>query len=1035
MVRRPLTPRWLTLCALGLLVVLVLSGVVHAVVVDGDGQVVQSGLSFSSSSFSKSDLGGKKFDVSDSTGSVAQVELLNSLASNTFTDCTGTSCVVSVKVTPSQNFKLKDKDGLFPSGFVQKALLGNAVIPSRVAFLGVLVEQDVTSPVFEWQLQDVSVPLPAGGTVVQKQFVRVQTGTSTTKQFVPLTDVKQFNAGVTYSLRYVFSRPAGFNYHDDLVFSFGYNFTEFAWWNTSFNYKIMSNTTAVGSGTLSPALGIFNASVTAQVAAGKMWANASDIAVTNGTESTQLPCYLTPNTANTANMVVFFKYAELYGGTTAENGDVLYYGNNDTVGNGCFNYQVFNQENLTAAFLVPTRGGLAPLNSTTLNALNASNFGGGTVGTGGSHGDYMNFTAANKTTGWGTNAGGSSFITGAAGQFDFRFRLNAGFNTGNNTYIIADNGTGWYNLVGNNDGVNNYLRWVTGANPCIGLATPLTVGQWYSVTLRWNASLVDMYVDGVQSCSTTNVAIGSVAAPISFGSTPAQNPPLMSMYGVFIHNYTTSDAWVKAYANMYGNISGVGAEQAFSAASTPSWQSNSTAPANGTAYSTGQYVSLNVSWTNVSTLSAIVFNVDGTNYSLSGADNTNYSTTTLAAGQHDWFVFANDTSGGSGNVTDTWTFNLSQATPTLTLHLNGSAANLNIRLGQQANLSCMSSSGYALTANFTVNGTVSQTGATPLTNNTVYTQQASYAERCATSGDANYTSNTSQTFILTAAELDYASNATSPANGTTWSSGLYVSFNASWTDILGVDTIKYLVDGTNYTVKNGSLTKGNYSTTTLAAGYHSWQACANDTLGFANCTPLTGFNLVQASPNVTVHAQTASSNYLAYAGESVNVTVLSIDTSYAVTVTLYKNGTNVTSSNALPVYTNTVDSGVTYNFSGCFTGDANYTSACTERDVTWALQLQGGGGGGSGDAPVRSETQIVLADGKLVTPGASDLAGEFKAWVKGSTDFNGLQFPNWLFVLLAIAVGVAYGTSDNKLTPLGQASVAFGLLATITFFM
>ncbi|KKL06739.1 hypothetical protein LCGC14_2593020, partial [marine sediment metagenome] len=159
----------------------------------------------------------------------------------------------------------------------------------------------------------------------------------------------------------------------------------------------------------------------------------------------------------------------------------------------------------------------------------------------------------------------------------------------------------------------------------------------------------------------------------------------------------------------------------------------------------------------------------------------------------------------------------------------------------------------------------------------------------------------------------------SPSDPATWSSGATYEFNATITDD-NLDIVLIEFDGTNYTATNLTSDVYNLTLSDLAAGTYNYYWWANDTVGNVNLTSDT-YTINNASGDIALLINNSASNQTAPYGTQTNASAATL---YG-TVTLYRNGTDVTPDNNVFV---TLAAGY-YNYTAVSSGDQNHSSAST----------------------------------------------------------------------------------------------------------
>lgn len=206
----------------------------------------------------------------------------------------------------------------------------------------------------------------------------------------------------------------------------------------------------------------------------------------------------------------------------------------------------------------------------------------------------------------------------------------------------------------------------------------------------------------------------------------------------------------------------------------------------------------------------------------------------------------------------------------------------------------------------------------------------------------------------------WTSNSTTPVNGSVWSPSLYVTFNVSWNDTTGTEIFN--LDGVNTTL--GSVNT-NVSTTKLSGGYHTWYFFTNATPGGAyNQTNVFQFYLQPRTTLFNLLLNGSSSGLTLLVGSASNSSVPSVNTTYPISISLYRNGTLIQTQNVAPQLDNyTVENTLgTFNVTAYFAGDGNYSSLSISRNINVVNTLPPSTSGGGKNGGVTLNTNVILND-------------------------------------------------------------------------
>jgi hypothetical protein len=338
----------------------------------------------------------------------------------------------------------------------------------------------------------------------------------------------------------------------------------------------------------------------------------------------------------------------------------------------------------------------------------------------------------------------------------------------------------------------------------------------------------------------------------------------------------------------------------------PTWSSNKTSPAMPATYSSGAAYQFNVTWNDVTAIDVVLFehNFTGTltNYSITGNNSAEYyyNYTDLVVGSYLWRMYANDTYGYT-NQSDQWVYTVGKASSEVNLLLNGTDSNLTIERLSDANITATTVTGDNVAIYLYRNGTLINSGISPLENVSQYTEHADYNVTVVYNGSHNYTSSseTHWLFVRDTTPPATVTGLSESAAGKTW-----IMWN--WTNPSDPDfnaTILYL-DGTN--IAN---TSNDYYNASGLEGYTSYQLTVQtkDTNGNVNTTNVSD-NAMTLDNIPPEYSNIVDQNGTAYsAGGSYQFNITWIDNIGVDAVTLEFNGTNYTdASNSGDVYYKTL---------------------------------------------------------------------------------------------------------------------------------
>lgn len=181
----------------------------------------------------------------------------------------------------------------------------------------------------------------------------------------------------------------------------------------------------------------------------------------------------------------------------------------------------------------------------------------------------------------------------------------------------------------------------------------------------------------------------------------------------------------------------------------------------------------------------------------------------------------------------------------------------------------------------------------------------------------------------------FSSNSTSPATPTTYGPAKNYTFNVTCADNVAVERMIFEWNGaTNYTNIGGqpvaNQSSGGYgiTLTDIAPGNYTWKWFARDTSNNESADGLGVYNITKANNPIIIYFDgNAATSYTISQGSTINVTAA------GASVSLFKNGTNITSTNP---YIDLLPIG-DYAFKANSSGSANYSANAT--GVTYTLRV------------------------------------------------------------------------------------------------
>ncbi|MBU0757598.1 MAG: PGF-pre-PGF domain-containing protein [Nanoarchaeota archaeon] len=175
-----------------------------------------------------------------------------------------------------------------------------------------------------------------------------------------------------------------------------------------------------------------------------------------------------------------------------------------------------------------------------------------------------------------------------------------------------------------------------------------------------------------------------------------------------------------------------------------------------------------------------------------------YNTTQLAAGHYGWRMYANDSSGNIGS-TDSFTYVVEQATPSINLTLNRTAGNNSLSENSVVNLTAILLAGETNIILYN-NNSIIASGSTIVSANTEYDKPGLYNISAAYPATENYSASMT-TYWLTVTDVPEAPtilNLTDDVTKTFIKKDETITFSAYWLDDDTGDSVKLLISRNPY---------------------------------------------------------------------------------------------------------------------------------------------------------------------------------------------------------------------------------------------
>ncbi len=341
-----------------------------------------------------------------------------------------------------------------------------------------------------------------------------------------------------------------------------------------------------------------------------------------------------------------------------------------------------------------------------------------------------------------------------------------------------------------------------------------------------------------------------------------------------------------------------------------------------------------VRWTDEFTVTEAIIEVNRsgtlTNYSASNTSTTwNLTLADFPAGTHAWRSHANDSSGNE-NTTPWYFFTISKAAPTLSLTLDGNAANSTISFNQSIWLNGSLTTGDAGTElALYLDGTLLNQSIT-VANYTLFSTPGTFNISLNYTETQNYSSAMVSFFVIVTdlAPPEYSD----PYNETptTFNANAQLLFNVTWQDA-SLSTVLFEMNRSgvlaNYTPSNVSATTWNLTLMDFPVDTHAWRSSANDTSGNSNTTPWYFFTISRASPEINLTLDGSASNITVneYALVLLNGSLVTGDLGTALVLSM-DSSIIITSGTSPANLTNFTTQGE-YNISLYYPTTQNYTNS------------------------------------------------------------------------------------------------------------
>jgi len=454
-----------------------------------------------------------------------------------------------------------------------------------------------------------------------------------------------------------------------------------------------------------------------------------------------------------------------------------------------------------------------------------------------------NSTPLDVTYGTQTNVSGSASTNQVTAQL-FRNEISVS-SPDVQTFTV-----GTFNYSCNNTETQNYTA--TSATPLI-------------VTVSKASTTTQLHIDGTRANKTITYLVQSNATAItSAGSvtlyragSPVSNPEIATL-AASIYNYTAINEGNENYS-----------------ASSETWFLTVTKQDTAVnLFINGAQNNLTITYGTQTNVTAIGYNSTVSLYQ-DGILISNPEITTLAAGTYNYTAIISDNQNRTGS-SKTFFLTVNKATPSIDFTVNGHDHDLAVSVNNLVNISVelVTPAGIGAVELF-------EDGVLNTTTSASALVQANYT----TLGDINWTAqyNTTQNYtstsitrilsVIDAGTPHYMHLEETPADPATYSSNQTYTFEAEWTDDIGISDVILEFNGINYSLSAGQLNNsgdmysGSFSS--LATGTYNYKWYANDTSNNWGATPTESYTVDKAPAILLLNLEPSNVNtYLAQTNAS-----------------------------------------------------------------------------------------------------------------------------------------------------------------------
>ncbi|MHA1248541.1 MAG: hypothetical protein ACTSRP_00980 [Candidatus Helarchaeota archaeon] len=339
-------------------------------------------------------------------------------------------------------------------------------------------------------------------------------------------------------------------------------------------------------------------------------------------------------------------------------------------------------------------------------------------------------------------------------------------------------------------------------------------------------------------------------------------------------------------------------------------------------YTPKQHYQFNLTIIDNLAIDKVIFEWNGKNHTVNthNGDEYYFDLYDLGAGTYQYRWYFNDTSN-NWNFTLPKIYEIKKATPSIELFLNGTTDNITTKWHGIVNITITLS--ISAEIKLYINGSLNKTGIAPLISNIRFSEKAVYNITGIFSGNSNYSRVSITRWVFVDSQCPkYANETLNKPSGFIYVPRQFYQFNLSITDNLELGTVFFEWNGKNYTVNTHNCDEYYFDLYDLGAGTYQYRWYFNDTSNNWNSTSLKSYEINKSSVGLEVLLNNSNSNFQINRTQSCNITIiLSVND----TIYFYLNNTQVCSANRIIVNISTYYKIGTYNITGYYPGNQNYS--------------------------------------------------------------------------------------------------------------